>query len=66
MKTAIFLVLAIAALGAVGIVSAIMNSSISAHAVKECAFDNHFCYHGCPPGGQGDTSSGGACEHFRF
>ena len=55
MRTTIFLVLAVAALGAVGVTTAIMSSAIPAHAVEQCSIRGSTQY--CTGGyGNGPTS----------
>jgi hypothetical protein len=59
MKTAIFLIVAIAALGAVGITTAILSAATPVHA-DSCARIIAGC-HGCAPSSNGDTKSVGKC-----
>jgi hypothetical protein len=51
MKTAIFLVLAVAALGAIGVTTTVMNSAITAHAAGPADQSN--------PVAKGATTNGG-------
>jgi hypothetical protein len=62
MKTAILIIFAIAALGAVGIVTAI-SSATDAQA-DSCKDDFHHSCHGCSTLGQGFESSNQKCAHF--
>jgi hypothetical protein len=61
MKTAIFLIVAIAALGAVGVTTAILSSA-PAQASCQSDFGKDVC-HGCSPNSFGDGRSDDKCQH---
>jgi hypothetical protein len=65
MKTAIFLIVSIVTLGAVGIVTAV-NSANEAHAdcCKSQPLPIREPCHGCEIGETGDTNSVGKCSHI--
>jgi hypothetical protein len=50
MKTAIFLIMAVAALGALGVTTAIMSSTTPVHAVASCHSGDIRHIFVCPPG----------------
>jgi hypothetical protein len=65
MKTAILIIFAIAALGAVGIVTAISSATdAQADSCKDEHFGHHLSCHGCSTEGQGFESSDGKCAHI--
>ena len=61
------MIFAIAALGAVGIVTAISSATeTQADSCKDEHFGHHLSCHGCSTKGQGFESSDGECAHIEL